>query len=98
MHRKSYVCCINHDTKMYHGKFSLLKDLLKIHANIRVVEIKSCCCSQSNNLPIISTTLKVSIIGSMTSSGIRDSLLFCMLSVSNELRFSNANAGRDLML
>jgi len=50
------------------------------------------------NLPIMSTTRSVSITGSIISSGMRASLLFCMLNVSNEFKFSNAIAGMDLML
>lgn len=46
----------------------------------------------------MSTTRNVSIIGSMTSSGILTSLLFWMLSVSNEFKFSKAIAGKLLML
>lgn len=48
--------------------------------------------------PTMSTTRNVSIIGSITSSGIRDNLLFWMFNVSNELRFSNASAGSTSML
>lgn len=47
---------------------------------------------------MMSTTLRVSIIGSITSSGILVSLLFWMLSVSKEFKFSNAIAGKVLML
>lgn len=48
--------------------------------------------------PIISTTRNVSIMGSITSSGMRTSLLFWIFSVSREFRFSNAIAGRTLIL
>lgn len=48
--------------------------------------------------PTMSTTRNVSIIGSITSSGIRVSLLFCMFNVSNEFKFSNASAGSTSML
>lgn len=46
----------------------------------------------------MSTTRNVSIIGSITSSDIVVSLLFWMLRVSNEFKFSKAIAGKDLML
>lgn len=49
-------------------------------------------------LPIISTTRNVSMIGSITSSGMRVNLLFCMFNVSSEFKFSNAIAGNTLML
>lgn len=49
-------------------------------------------------LPTISTTRNVSIIGSITSSGIRVSLLFWIFSVSREFKFSNADAGSTEML
>lgn len=50
------------------------------------------------HIPIISTTLNVSITGSITSSGIRTSLLFWMFNVSREFKFSKAIAGNTLML
>ena len=49
-------------------------------------------------LPVISTTLRVSNRGSIISRDIDVSLLFCKFIVSNELRFSNIMAGRTLML
>lgn len=50
------------------------------------------------NLPTISTTRNVSMIGSITSSGIRDNLLFWMFNVSSEFRFSNDEAGNTDIL
>lgn len=46
----------------------------------------------------MSTTRKVSIIGSITSSGIRVNLLFWMFNVSKEFKFSNDDAGNTEML
>lgn len=46
----------------------------------------------------MSTTRNVSMIGSITSSGIRVSLLFWMFNVSSEFKFSNAEAGKTDML
>lgn len=46
----------------------------------------------------MSTTRSVSIMGSITSSGIRVNLLFCMFNVSNEFKFSNASAGSASIL
>lgn len=48
--------------------------------------------------PTMSTTRNVSMIGSMTSSGIRVSLLFWMFNVSSEFKFSNADAGNTDIL
>lgn len=50
------------------------------------------------HLPTMSTTRKVSMIGSITSSGIRVSLLFWMFNVSSEFKFSNDEAGNTEML
>jgi hypothetical protein len=50
------------------------------------------------SLPIMSTFLSVSTMGSMTSSGMCFSLLFCKFNVSSELRFSKASEGIVLML
>lgn len=58
--------------------------------------LKSYCFSLYS--PIISTTRNVSTMGSITSDGMRVSLLFWMFSVSRELRFSNTMLGRVLML
>lgn len=46
----------------------------------------------------MSTTRSVSMIGSITSSDIRDSLLFWIFNVSNEFKFSNADAGNTEIL
>lgn len=53
---------------------------------------------REKNLPTISTTRNVSMIGSITSSGIRDNLLFWMFNVSSEFRFSNDEAGNTDIL
>lgn len=46
----------------------------------------------------MSTTRSVSMIGSITSSDIRDNLLFWIFNVSNEFKFSNADAGNTEIL
>lgn len=53
---------------------------------------------RNDTLPVISIWRRVSMIFSVTSSGMCTSLLFCRLRVSSELRFSNTRGGSTLIL